>query len=206
MVLILRARDRGAIPWKNGGGVTHEVAVHPSGSDLESFLWRVSIAEVRSAGPFSLFTGVERQMAVLSGALRVTLAGRDSVDLTPATAPLSFAGDLTVAAEPLGGSVTDLNVMTRRGHFSAQLTPRRLRGPMELVPGPGTTVMVALCELSLRVGEERWRLSPLDAARLERVERCEVAEALPGTDAASASLYLALIRPESVALESPQVA
>jgi environmental stress-induced protein Ves len=37
VVLILRARERFAVPWKNGGGVTREVAVHPPGSRTVDF-------------------------------------------------------------------------------------------------------------------------------------------------------------------------
>jgi uncharacterized protein len=200
VVLILRARDRSAIPWKNGGGFTHEVAAHPPGCDLDSFLWRVSIAEVRTAGPFSSFAGVERQMAVLAGRLRLTLAGRDSLYLTPETAPVSFAGDLPAFAEPLGAPVTDLNVMTRRGHFGAQLARRRLLGLTSLASGSVTTVMVALTELSLRALEGHWHLSPLDAALIESVERVEIAGHAAEAGAQSASLYLAQMRPDAAVL------
>ena len=64
---VLRASERTPVPWKNGGGVTREVAVSPAGSSLDDFDWRVSVADIRAAGPFSRFPGIERQMAVLSG-------------------------------------------------------------------------------------------------------------------------------------------
>lgn len=60
---ILRAAERPALPWKNGGGVTREVVAHPPGSDLGHFDWRVSIAEIHNAGPFSRFPGIERRNA-----------------------------------------------------------------------------------------------------------------------------------------------
>ncbi len=66
---VLRASERQALPWKNGGGVTREVIAHPPGSDLTHFEWRVSIAEIHGAGPFSRFPGIERRMAVLEGCL-----------------------------------------------------------------------------------------------------------------------------------------
>ena len=44
-----------ARPWKNGGGITHEVIRVPA--DPEDFRWRVSMAEVAASGPFSRFTG-----------------------------------------------------------------------------------------------------------------------------------------------------
>ena len=44
-----------SMPWANGGGVTHELAVHPIDASLQSFDWRVSLAEVREPtwGPFT---------------------------------------------------------------------------------------------------------------------------------------------------------
>jgi len=65
--VILRAADRVAVPWKNGGGFTREVAAYPPQSDLGNFDWRVSLAEVRRGGPFSSFAGIDRHMAVICG-------------------------------------------------------------------------------------------------------------------------------------------
>ena len=127
MALILRARERAAVPWKNGGGVTRTVAVHPPGSDLETFDWRVSIAEVRSSSPFSIFSGVERHMAVLRGRLSLSIDGGAALILTADSAPLSFAGDVPAHGVALAGAVTDLNVMTRRGRCSAQILELRFK-------------------------------------------------------------------------------
>jgi environmental stress-induced protein Ves len=49
---LLRGVDLVAAPWKNGGGVTREVAAFPAGAGLDAFVWRVSIADVAQAGPF----------------------------------------------------------------------------------------------------------------------------------------------------------
>ena len=43
---LLAAKDRIAQPWKNGGGVTREIAVEPPGAGFDSFGWRVSTAVV----------------------------------------------------------------------------------------------------------------------------------------------------------------
>ena len=50
---LIRGADLVAAPWKNGGGVTREVAAFPSHARLNYFVWRVSIADVAQAGPFS---------------------------------------------------------------------------------------------------------------------------------------------------------
>lgn len=73
-----------AVPWRNGGGVTRELARSPASTSQE-WAWRVSIAEIDRSGPFSAFDGYTR--------LQVLLAGRD---LT-----LQFAdGERTRLAQP----------------------------------------------------------------------------------------------------------
>ncbi|MGO9804566.1 MAG: HutD family protein [Steroidobacteraceae bacterium] len=163
---VLRAADRAAVPWKNGGGVTREVAVSPPGSPLGDFDWRVSIAEIGVAGPFSLFPGIDRRMAVLSGRLSLRIDGQAAVTLSNDGSAVAFPGEVPVFAEPLGATVTDLNVMTRRGRCSATLT-RRTTGESAVLELRGaTTLLIALTELKVRSGPLEAELAPLDALAL----------------------------------------
>ena len=41
-----------ASPWKNGGGVTREIACHPPNANMQNFDWRISIAHIASDGDF----------------------------------------------------------------------------------------------------------------------------------------------------------
>lgn len=110
-------------PWKNGGGTTNELASAPVGSGLDDFHWRISVAEVTSAGPFSSFSGVDRTLALLDGsALDLTIAGR-AVHLTPAIRLVSFRGDDETVSSLPSGAIRDLNVMTRRAIASHRLRP-----------------------------------------------------------------------------------
>jgi environmental stress-induced protein Ves len=113
---ILRSADYRRMPWKNGGGETVEIAVHPAGSSLDEFDWRVSMARVAADGPFSAFPGVERTLAVLDGnGIRMEIGGGTPVELTTSSEPFAFAADVGVEARLVDGPITDLNVMTRRG-------------------------------------------------------------------------------------------
>jgi len=72
LIKLLKAADRAAIPWKNGGGVTRDVIVSPAGATLENFDWRISIAEIAS-GVFrsshsASITGAGTSPAAASGA------------------------------------------------------------------------------------------------------------------------------------------
>lgn len=119
---ILRASDRTAVPWKNGGGVTMEVAVFPPGAGFDDFGWRISIARINQGGPFSIFPDIDRELGMLEGCVMLTIAGRDAIDLSPDAEPVHFPGDVPTSAELVSRSATDLNVMTRRGAFASHMT------------------------------------------------------------------------------------
>jgi uncharacterized protein len=113
---ILRSASYRRMPWKNGGGETTEIAVWPEGSGLDDFGWRVSMARVERGGPFSAFPGVDRTLSILDGeGLRLEIACRPAISLDGAAAPYSFPADQPTDSTLIGGPVTDLNVMTRRG-------------------------------------------------------------------------------------------
>jgi environmental stress-induced protein Ves len=110
-------------PWKNGGGSTREIACWPQGAGVDSFGWRVSVATIAQAGPFSAFPGMDRQIMLLDGdgvRLVSTAAGIDHA-LRQRWQPFAFSGDAALDCRLLGGTSTDFNVMTRRGQWSARL-------------------------------------------------------------------------------------
>lgn len=118
---LIRGADLVAAPWKNGGGVTREVAAFPASAGLDAFTWRVSIADVAQAGPFSRFAGIDRTLALLSGAgmlLDETDAGAQAVKTHGLTQPLDiarFAGEAQIDARLVDGATRDFNLMVRRG-------------------------------------------------------------------------------------------
>jgi uncharacterized protein len=171
---VLRGADRLAVAWKNGGGLTREVAKHPPGSGLDSFEWRVSTAEVRSSGPFSAFPGIDRVLAVLEGSLKLVIAGRAPMLLSPHTPPVHFPGDVAVSAEPTGGPVIDLNVMIRRDRYQASMS-RILAPSSTLLSLPAAcSVLIALAPLVVRSGAGAHELARLDAALVEGAAECEL--------------------------------
>lgn len=118
MVSLLKAQDHHRMPWKNGGGVTVEIAVHPKGASVDDFDWRISMATVASDGPFSVFPGIDRTLSVLEGDGIVLNVEGQETKLTRESAPLAFAADARSGARLIGSAITDLNVMTRRGRFA----------------------------------------------------------------------------------------
>ena len=120
---LIRSADQLPMPWKNGGGVTTEIAASPAGSSLDTFEWRVSRAQVAADGPFSLFPGIDRTLVVLSGGgMVLDVAGGAPHELRPLETPFVFPGELGIHARLLAGPTRDFNVMTRRTLFSHRLT------------------------------------------------------------------------------------
>lgn len=137
---ILRAADRVATPWKNGGGVTREVAAWPPGANLNAFDWRVSLADIAADGPFSTFPGVDRVLTVIAGdGLALEIEGR-TIRLEPG-APFAFPGEAAVAARLGAGPIRDLNVMVRRGAWTARVEPWR-GDPGAAPDGPRLVVLL----------------------------------------------------------------
>ena len=109
-----RAAEHRRMPWKNGQGMTTELAVFPEGAGLDGFDWRISMAEVAADGPFSAFPGISRTLVILEGAgMTLALAGMAPVRLDRTSPPLRFAADQPCDATLVAGPIADLNVMTR---------------------------------------------------------------------------------------------
>lgn len=164
MLEIRHRHEHARMPWRNGGGVTFEVARSPTHARLEDFDWRVSIAEVASDGPFSAYPGVQRVIMLLDGAwmgLRVDGVRRRLAPLEP----FMFDGASVTSCE-IPSPTRDLNVMTRRGRASACVELIRL-GPAAQTLGADPLLLVCV-RGSVTVAtpdDEREELGVLDVAR-----------------------------------------
>ncbi|UPG86236.1 HutD family protein [Luteibacter aegosomatis] len=125
---ILRFDDLKAVPWKNGLGITREIAVFPNGAGMDDFLWRASIADVDTASPFSVFPGIDRTIVLLEGdGFTMTLDGEREHALTEPCVPFAFAGEARVEVRLANGATRDFNLMVRRGEAEGDILV--LRGP-----------------------------------------------------------------------------
>jgi environmental stress-induced protein Ves len=139
---VIRAKHLVAKPWKNGTGVTREIDTHPPGAGLESFAWRISLADVADAGPFSQFDGVDRTLVLLAGeGLRLTQTDGRVYKLSKLLDVVGFPGDSRIEAELVNGPTRDFNLMVSRKSVRADLTVWR-GGPFET---QGANTLLLFC-------------------------------------------------------------
>jgi len=115
---IIRFAELRSEPWRNGGGVTRELASHPKAASAQdgAWDWRVSIADVSKAGDFSAFPGMERVLTVIDGELLLLTVDGDEHPLEKYR-PFRFSGEAAAHGALPTGDIRDLNVIARTGSF-----------------------------------------------------------------------------------------
>ena len=160
------------MPWKNGGGVTVEIAIFPEDASVDNFDWRISTATVASDGPFSVFTGIDRTLSVLEGdGITLSVEGLADQELKGETPPFSFPADSQTSAKLLGSAITDLNVMTRRGRFTHQVSRYGVTKPVSLSLN-GATVLVFCSKGAVQTGDTQLEVN--DCLRFEHCNNAEL--------------------------------
>ncbi|MBY0302725.1 HutD family protein [Sphingomonas ginsenosidimutans] len=162
--VLLPAVARVAVPWKDGGGITRTIAAGPEGAGLDDFDWRLSMAEVRAAGAFSRFEGIDRHLAVLEGELALDIGGQPH-GVGRGDAPVTFAGDMPVTGAPVGGDVIDLNLMVRRGRAIGRLAP--VTPAFTADPAAHGLILVFTAPGAVDFGGERISAERFDAVRVD---------------------------------------
>ncbi len=121
-------------PWKNGGGVTLDIAdatapgADPSG--WEGMVWRLGRTGIVQPGPFSDLTGYERLQAVIVGSGLVLEGASGEIDLRRPFMPVRYDGGLPLVSRLENGPVEVVNLIVDRALCSADL----------VMPEPGTRV------------------------------------------------------------------
>ncbi|MDH6627386.1 environmental stress-induced protein Ves [Streptomyces sp. LBL] len=171
----LRWSQYRSMPWKNGGGVTREVASGAVQAPMASteitdgYDWRVSVADVDAGGPFSAFPGIDRVITLVEGEGMVLTVDGTAHPVGPLS-PFAFSGDAATDCRLEAGAVRNMNVMTRRSRATAQLrliTVAAARGA-EMACAAGETLLVMAVTDGIAVGGPGGRettLGRLDCVR-----------------------------------------
>ncbi len=171
---IVRRSEFRRMPWRNNKGMTEEICAFPTGADIGSFEWRLSIAHVETDGPFSTFDGVDRSIALLHGkGLILDLPGGASVALHSGTEPYGFPGEWEISSRNIEGPTVDLNIMTRRGVVAHEMQRVLLAG--NEVFAPGAEGWLVICQAAdLQIEAETHILGQWDSLYLEASDEITV--------------------------------
>ncbi|MGN6086948.1 HutD/Ves family protein [Trinickia sp.] len=183
---IVRASALKATPWRNGGGVTREIAAYPVGASLDTFVWRVSVADVEQPGPFSRFAGIDRTLVLLAGAgMRLMEASGATHALSEPLSIARFAGEAAIAAQLVDGPTRDFNLMVRRD---------RARAELHVWQGAGQHTLDADAALVLCA------CGALDV----RFESAAQAQTLASASASAPPVYASLATLDTIVLDAPR--
>lgn len=107
-------------PWKNGGGVTHEIVRWPdpgarAGAYDDAYDIRISIADDRTPGPFSRFPGY-RRWSFLAGPAPIVLDVAGTVhEFVTLGDHIEVDGDVAISCALPSGPTRLFNILVRDG-------------------------------------------------------------------------------------------
>ena len=118
----------------------------------DPFLWRLSVAEIGAAGPFSDFTGYRRILVLLEGeGVLLDFADGSRAALRSVGEMLEFDGALAAECHLLGGPCRDLNLMLANTLPPARVQIGRVTAPLTLATGAQEWLLLFCIEGRARV-------------------------------------------------------
>ncbi len=143
------------VPWKNGGGVTLDIAgAHRPGFDpagWDGMIWRLGRTRIETPGPFSepsrLRSPAGCRRWLRSGA--ACPAGRPPLDVRQPFHAVRFAGDWPIDSELTAGPVGVLNLLADRTAMAIALS---------FVAAPAAATLEAARSIVLALAPTRVRL------------------------------------------------
>src|SRR4051812_29514848 len=114
------------MPWKNGGGVTIDIAVTmlpgfaPGG--WEGIVWRFSRTAIVTPGAFSDLGGYDRELALVSGEGLVLETADGEIDVRQPFRPVRFTGETEIVSRLEAGPVEVVNLIGDRSRVSINLS------------------------------------------------------------------------------------
>ncbi len=202
---IVRQASFKAVPWKNGGGITHEAIRVPAHGD--PFHWRVSVARIDASGPFSDFSGYDRKMVLLKGGGAELRFANGAVRALRTVGDMAeFDGALAAQCELIDGPCIDLNLIVAKPLPGVSARVARVRETLTVPAAAGRATLafpidaaVEISRGSERVVLEAWDLAVSPGGRdlmLRIVRRADpqTTAAVPqpyGADFGTAAVFLA---------------
>ncbi len=149
-------------PWKNGGGVTIDIAdayrpgVAPG--SWQGMIWRLGRTAIVTPGPFSDLSGFERLQLVIVGRGLVLETPDGEIDLRQPFVPVRYDGGTPITSRLENGPVEVVNLIADQTLCAIDLRPlgggdtARLEPGTHVLYGPGAAA-------AGRIGDRDWALA-----------------------------------------------
>ena len=134
MITELDPKDYRRTPWKNGGGVTIDIAEQDNA-------WRFGRTPITAPGPFSDYAGFDRVQVLVSGAGLVLQTPTGEIDVRTPFKPVAFAGETPITSRLEGGPVEVVNLIGNRAAVRIDL--QVLRAGAAIGRSAGTHIVYA---------------------------------------------------------------
>jgi environmental stress-induced protein Ves len=123
-------------PWKNGGGVTVDIAVV---TDKAGDVWRFGRTPIVAPGPFSDYRGYDRVQVLVAGSGLVLKTPDGEIDVREPFRPVRFAGETPIVSRLESGPVEVVNLIGNRTRVRIDI--KVLDEDRSLRLGPGTHII-----------------------------------------------------------------
>ncbi|WP_332700276.1 HutD/Ves family protein [Bosea sp. (in: a-proteobacteria)] len=137
--------DYGRAPWKNGGGVTIDIAAlyrdDAAAGSWTGLVWRLGRTAIVTPAPFSDLSGHDRQQVVVTGRGLVLDTPEGEIDLREPFRPTGYDGGLSIVSRLEEGPVEVVNLIADRN--LARIGLAVLQEGSALFLQPGTHIVYA---------------------------------------------------------------
>lgn len=142
-MILLHETEYVTVPWKNGGGWTKEILKVPANAN--TFDWRLSLATIENAGPFSSFAGYDRTLILVRGAgVELDFGPHGRAVLNAPGQSAAFDGAWQTGCTLIDGPSSDLNLMVSRERAEAETRLIRTTAP-EIIRTAGWDETLVCC-------------------------------------------------------------
>lgn len=146
-------------PWKNGGGVSVDIA-------LDGDVWRFGRTPITAGGPFSDYAGFDRMQVLVAGSGLVLQTPWGEIDVRRPFQPVRFAGETPIVSRLEAGPVEVVNLLGDRRQVNIDLAVLEAGRTRALGPG----LHIAYCpggQARLQIGGKAYDLEADGGLRIE---------------------------------------
>jgi environmental stress-induced protein Ves len=169
------------MPWKNGGGVTIDIAVAMlpgfAAGSWEGIVWRFSRTAIVTPGAFSDLSGYDRELTLVSGEGLVLGTPVGEIDVRQPFRPVRFAGETSIVSRLEAGPVEEVNLIGDRSRVSIDLSCLS-GGAMSACPAGVHIIYAATSSCELSINGNASGIAAGHAMRIDAADNFAVASRL----------------------------